>query len=240
MRFAEVVARLAVLPEELPEPPRELNPVLLGPVGVQSSPACYPLDPAAAARSDRDAADPPSIPSDTRLPWPPGPRRRAAALVLVYPGTDGEAFVILIRRPQDDSRHAGEVALPAGEIEPDDASPTAAALREAAEEVGLDPVQAGLHVLGELGVVEIRASGFELTPVLALASREPVLRANPCEVAALHRVPLRHFLAGAPIQTVEEERRAGRLRYGAYPADGLRVWGATARVLGQLGAILGG
>ena len=51
-------------------------------------------------------------------------------------------------------------------------------------------------------------------------------------------VPLRHFLSGAPIEIVEEDRNGWRMRYGVFPADGLRVWGATARVLGQLGAIL--
>ncbi len=79
-----------------------------------------------------------------------------------------------------------------------------------------------------------------MTPVLALAEREPVLRADPREVASLHCIPLRHFLAGAPIEIVEDARRGLRMRYGVYPAGGLRVWGATARVLGQLGAILAG
>jgi len=218
MLFEEATARLAVLPARMPDPPPQLNPVLLGPEGPGGS-------------------APASV--DARIPWPPGARRRAAALILLYPGPAGEAFLVLIRRPADDTRHAGEVALPAGEIEADDASPAAAALREAAEEVGLDPVQAGVRVLGELGLVEIRASGFELTPVLALAEREPELAADPREVAALHAVPLRHFTAGAPIEMVEEERRGLRLRYGMYPADGLNVWGATARVLGQLGALLG-
>jgi 8-oxo-dGTP pyrophosphatase MutT (NUDIX family) len=215
MQFDVVAARLAVLPAAMPDPPDRLNPAVLG----------------------LEVRGPGAV--DLRIPWPPGPRRQAAALVLLYPGPGGEAYLVLIRRPADDSRHAGEVALPAGEIEADDASPAAAALREATEEVGLDPAQAGVHVIGELGLVEIRASGFELTPVLALAEREPQLTADPREVAALHRVPLHHFAAGAPIEVVEEERRGLRIRYGVYPADGLRVWGATARVLGQLGALLG-
>jgi hypothetical protein len=58
-------------------------------------------------------------------------------------------------------------------------------------------------------------------------------------VEEILRAPLEAFLAGAPIELVETEIRGFPLRFGAYPANGLRVWGATARILGQLGAILG-
>ncbi|MBI3745542.1 MAG: hypothetical protein HY264_03290 [Chloroflexi bacterium] len=68
--------------------------------------------------------------------------------------------------------------------------------------------------------------------------KSPSIRKKP-EVAAIIRAPLAAFIAGAPIELVEAEIRGFRLRYGAYPTNGLRVWGATARILGQLGAILG-
>ena len=68
----------------------------------------------------------------------------------------------------------------------------------------------------------------------------PVLTPDPREVAAILRVPVRHFLPGAPIEIVEAERDGWRLRYGAFPVGEHHVWGATARVLGQLGAVLGG
>ena len=64
--------------------------------------------------------------------------------------------------------------------------------------------------------------------------------ADPREVAAdPDACPSRHFLPDAPVEVVEEERDGWRLRYGAYPVQGHRVWGATGRVLGQLGAVLG-
>jgi hypothetical protein len=85
----------------------------------------------------------------------------------------------------------------------------------------------------------VRVSGFLLVPVVAVAEREPLLVADPGEVAALIRAPVRHFLTGAPVEVVEEMREGWHLRYGAYPVLGHRVWGATARVLGQLGAVLG-
>jgi 8-oxo-dGTP pyrophosphatase MutT (NUDIX family) len=168
-----------------------------------------------------------------------GPVREAAALVLLYPDAAGEAHIVLMVRPDGDHAHAGQVALPGGKREAGDHFPDGTALREAAEEVGLDPVAAGVTVLGRLDTVDVRVSGFLMVPVLAVAERAPHLVADPREVAALLTVPLRHFLPDAPVEVVEEERDGWTLRYGAYPVRGYRVWGATGRVLGQLGAVLG-
>ncbi len=165
--------------------------------------------------------------------------RDAAVLVLLYPGPDGEPWTVLTERPAGDLRHAGEVSFPGGAVEALDASMAQAAIREAREEVGLDPAQCGMRVLGELGPVDVRVSGFRLHPVVALADRRPFLEGDAREVSAILEVPVRAFLAGARIETVEEERSGWRLRYGAYPVAGYRIWGATARVLGQLGAVLG-
>ena len=170
---------------------------------------------------------------------PGGGTREAAVLVLLYPGADGEAWTVLTERPAGDLRHAGEVSFPGGAVEPEDASMAEAAIREAREEVGLDPAQCGLRVLGELGPVDVRVSGFRLHPVVAASDRRPFLEGVAREVSAILEVPVSAFLAGAPIEAVEEERAGWRLRYGAYPVAGYRIWGATARVLGQLGAVLG-
>jgi 8-oxo-dGTP pyrophosphatase MutT (NUDIX family) len=168
-----------------------------------------------------------------------GPVREAAALVLLYPDAGGEARVVLMVRPDHDHVHAGQVALPGGKRELGEEFPTGTALREAAEEVGLDVAAAGVSVLGRLDTVDVRVSGFLMVPVVAVAAREPILVADELEVAALLRVPVRHFLPDAPVETVEEERDGWRLRYGAFRVDGYRVWGATGRVLAQLGAVLG-
>jgi len=175
----------------------------------------------------------------------PESARPAAVLVLIAPGpsnADGagpEAEVILIRRVDRGGHHSGDVALPGGRVEFSDADAAAAALREAAEEVGLDPVAAGVRVVGELEPFWIPVSDYRVTPVLAIAMDRPELEASPDEVEAVVRAPLAAFLPDAPIELVETEIRGFRLRFGAYPAAGLRVWGATARILGQLGAILG-
>jgi len=210
VRFDDARDRLLHLPRDLPRGPSRLDP-----------------------RVTRSAAKPAWMD-----PLASGPTREAAALVLLYPDATGEAHVVLIVRPGGDHVHAGQVALPGGKREQTDVYPEGTALREAAEEVGLRADAAGVETLGLLETVDVRVSGFLMVPVLAVARTEPALVADEREVAQLLRVPVRHFLPHATIEMVQEERDGWQLRYGAFPVEGHRVWGATARVLGQLGAVL--
>ena len=211
------MSRLASLPAALPQPPVALMPVRLD-------------------TGERRG---------TVILSGPESARPAAVLVLIAPAragpgdADGDAEVILIRRVDRGGHHSGDVALPGGRFETGDADATAAALREAAEEVGLDAVAAGVRVVGELETFWIPISDYRVTPVLAIAVRRPDLTASPDEVEAIVRAPLAAFLPDAPIELVETEISGFKLRFGAYPTSGVRVWGATARILGQLGAILG-
>ena len=165
--------------------------------------------------------------------------RAAAVLVLIYPGPDREARIVLTERVAYDGHHSGEVSFPGGKTEPADADAAATALREAEEEVGLDPLAAGVSILGLLDPVFIPVSDFRIQPVVAVAAREPVLRANPSEVARILTPPVTQFLSDTGIEIVERTIRDWPLRYGGYRIEGLHVWGATARILGQLGAVLG-
>lgn len=211
MRFELARERLSLRPERLPPPRAEIAAHVL--------------------RAGR-------MPRGARLAATDRPRD-AAALVLLYPGPAGEARIVLLVRPGGDHVHAGQVALPGGGREDGDVFPEGTALREASEEVGLDAAEAGVSTLGVLDTVDVRVSGYLLVPVLAMADRAPALQPDAREVAAILDVPVRHFLPDAPVEMVEEERDGWRLRYGAYPVAGYRVWGATGRVLGQLGAVLG-
>lgn len=210
MRFADVAARLAALPDELPDGPSDLIPVL------------------ASTGTVRPRFDP-----------GPGKPRPAAVLVLVYPDDDGEAHVLLTERVDSGGHHSGEVSFPGGRAEDGDVDLVATALREATEEVGLDAAAAGVRVVGQLERFWIPVSNYEVTPVIAVAEQRPHLVAAVDEVARILEPGLATFLPGAPIETVEQTVRGWELRFGAYRVDGLIVWGATARVLSQLGALLG-
>jgi 8-oxo-dGTP pyrophosphatase MutT (NUDIX family) len=170
---------------------------------------------------------------------PSGTARDAAVLVLVHPGAAGEAHLVLTERLSYDGHHSGEVSFPGGKAELEDVDPTATALREAREEVGLDEAATRLRVVGGLDPVFIPVSDFRITPIVAVAATAPVLTANPTEVARILQPPLASFLPEAPIEVVERVIRDWPIRYGGYRIEGLHVWGATARILGQLGAVLG-
>lgn len=211
MRFDVAADRLSALPDPLPEPAAVMMPVVLG--GPEFRPPRTPR----AGRSGRPAA----------------------VLVLLYPDDDGEARLVLIERTTGDRHHhSGEVSFPGGKAEPDDADAAATALREAQEEVALDTASAGVRVVGRLDPMWIPVSDFEVTPVLALAERRPVLSPSPFEVARIVAPPVARFLPDAPVTIVERTIRDWPLRYGSYDLDGLSVWGATARILSQLGAVL--
>jgi len=212
VRFEDAARLLEPLPVELPEAPAALMPVF------------------AETGSPRPR---PTWDADTTSARP------AAVLVLVFPDDDGIARVVLTERVDRGGHHSGEVSFPGGRAEPSDADVIATALREASEEIGLEPDQAGVRVLGMLSVQWIPVSNFTVTPVVALAERRPSLRPQPAEVAAILEVPVARFLPDGELTMVEREIRGWQIRYAAYPVEGLNVWGMTARVLGGLGAWLG-
>jgi 8-oxo-dGTP pyrophosphatase MutT (NUDIX family) len=172
------------------------------------------------------------------VPFEATTTRPAAVLVLLYPDDAGDARVLLTERVVGGRHHSGEISFPGGRTEPDDTDATATALRESAEEVGLDPRAVGLTVIGSLDPVWIPVSGFRLTPILAVAERRPAYRPEPLEVSQILEPPLAAFVPPAPIEIVERELGGRLIRYGVYAVGDVHVWGATARVLGQLGEIL--
>ena len=170
----------------------------------------------------------------------PSPTARpAAVLVLLFPDAGDEARLVLTERVSYDGYHSGEVSFPGGKAEAGDADAAATAVREAQEEIGLDGEAAGLTVAGALGEVFIPVSDFRIQPIVATARRAPDLVPNPAEVARILTPPIDAFLPHAEIEIVERTIGGWPLRYGGYRIDGLHVWGATARILGQLGALLG-
>ncbi len=168
------------------------------------------------------------------LPPVQGPRRPAAVLVLFGEGPAGPDL-LLIERAATLRSHAGQPAFPGGAVDPGDDGPVGAALREAQEEVGLDP--ASVEVLGTLPDLWLPPSGFLVTPVVAWwRDPHPVRAVDPAEVARLDRVPLARLT---------DSRHRLRVRHPsgfvgpAFDTRDMLVWGFTAGVLDRLLAVGG-
>lgn len=161
--------------------------------------------------------------------------RDAAVLIPMFE-VDGELHVVLTKRPETMPSHQGEIAFPGGSIQPGvDTTPQDAALREAQEEIGLDPAEvevvAALDRLGTVG------SRFVINPYVGLLGERPALRPDPREVVAVFEVPVSELLDDA---TYREEhwtfprsdvRPFTELDVVFFELEGETVWGATARIL---------
>ena len=159
----------------------------------------------------------------------PTDRKLRPAGVLVPVLEDGpDARVLLTKRSSALKHHPGQIAFPGGKQDETDCDVTAAALREAHEEVGLDP--SNVDVLGQMPAHET-VTGFIVTPVLARvrAPFEPVPERG--EVDEVFAVPLGHVLDLTRYQ-VQARRWRGQMRhYDTVPYGPYYIWGATARIL---------
>ncbi|WP_353204512.1 CoA pyrophosphatase [Sphingomonas sp.] len=155
----------------------------------------------------------------------------AQAAVLV-PVTDrAEPGVILTRRTDTLSRHAGQIAFPGGRIDPGDASPSAAALREAEEEIALP--RALVTLVGEADRYRT-VTGFEVTPVIGVVPPDLVFTGAAAEVAAIFEVPLGFLLdSGNHIEASVEWQGRNRHYYEIMWGEH-RIWGATAAMIVNL------
>ena len=166
---------------------------------------------------------------------PEGGLRNAAVLVPLFV-RGGEEQVLLTLRRMELRRHAGQVSFPGGSIEPGE-EPLQAALREAEEEIGLDPAR--VEVLGRLDDTLVLTTGFCLTPWVGLVPYPYPYVAHPREVEEILYVPL-PALARPGVHRTEEWEvlgRPGLVHF--YELPDLTVWGATARVLYQLLSLWG-
>jgi 8-oxo-dGTP pyrophosphatase MutT (NUDIX family) len=143
---------------------------------------------------------------------------------------EGELWAVFIRRRHDLRLHAGQISFPGGRHEHGDADLAHTALREAHEEIGLDP--AAVTLLGALAPTPTLSSDIAIYPVVGLIVRPAAWAPAAAEVDAVLEAPLRALAATHRIETVE--RPAGRVSTDAYTIAGERIWGATGRILTDL------
>lgn len=158
--------------------------------------------------------------------------RPAGVLIAISPGACG-AEVILTKRSSALKHHPGQIAFPGGKRDAGDADSSAAALREAHEEIGLPPGR--VTVLGHLPDHET-VTGFRVTPVVAVLTGAFVERPEPGEVDEVFRVPLAHLLSPANYLIESRLWRGARRYYFTVPYGPYYIWGATARMLRGLAA----
>jgi 8-oxo-dGTP pyrophosphatase MutT (NUDIX family) len=164
----------------------------------------------------------------------PTESRLAAALLLLYPHQDGPAVALTVRA-SGLTRHPGQISLPGGATDPGETL-TEAALREAAEEIGVLP--STVRILGELTPVHVLVSGFTLHPIVGVTDRRPDFTPAPGEVDEVLEVSLEHLRDASRIRQGTRIREGVAVEYPYFDLLGHQVWGATAMVLGEFICLL--
>ncbi len=182
--------------------------------------------------ADPNAPDTPSdfdlspelVPEIARAPLAP-------AAVLIPVVARPEPTVLLTQRTDSLRRHAGQIAFPGGRMEPTDRDPTATALREAHEEIGLDA--SFVETLGYLDAYRT-GTGFRIFPVVSIVREGFSLRLDEREVADAFEVPLAFLMDEANHRTETRFWRGQERRFYAMPFEQRYIWGATAGIVRNL------
>jgi 8-oxo-dGTP pyrophosphatase MutT (NUDIX family) len=161
--------------------------------------------------------------------WP-NVRPKDAATLIIIDRTGRDPKVLMGRRHHGHRFMPGKFVFPGGRIEAGDAGAWEAAVREAQEEIGLEP--SAVEVVGALPPVSTFVTSYKVHPFVGLIPERLELRPNPAEVEAVLRLSLDDLAAGYGKRRVV--RRGMPFRGDTYVVDGHLIWGATARILAEL------
>ena len=165
--------------------------------------------------------------------------KESSVLVLIFP-QNGTAYIPLIKRPDYDGIHSGQISLPGGKREEQDISLVDTALRETWEEIGAQIKQ--IKILGSLTPLYIPPSNFMVNPFVGYVESKPEFKIDPVEVQKIIEAPVSYFMEGNNVLSKEIEiiRKSGKvnevikLQTPYFDLEGEVLWGATAMILSEL------
>ncbi|MBB4080904.1 8-oxo-dGTP pyrophosphatase MutT (NUDIX family) [Lewinella aquimaris] len=164
----------------------------------------------------------------------PDTARSASVLALIYPVRDEMKLLFIQRTSPPGDRHGGQISFPGGAADASDVSPAATALREAHEEVGIDPD--AVELIGELTPLYIPISNYLVNPFVGYLPHRPTLVPQASEVERILELPLAGFFANDAVAFHDKRLFNGMIlkEVPHWVVAGEAVWGATAMIVGEL------
>jgi 8-oxo-dGTP pyrophosphatase MutT (NUDIX family) len=163
---------------------------------------------------------------------------RSSVLILFYPCLQGdEISVVLIQRPSYEGVHGGQISLPGGRSEKTDVDLKETALREAKEEIGIDPAK--IITIGILTELYIPPSNFLVLPFVGYMLEKPIFNIDPKEVAGLIEITLTDLKNDKNVKSKDIFVKHGFSLFGpCFEINGYTIWGATAMILNEFKEIV--